>query len=94
MIQPWRTLRVFIFSTFSDMQEEREELVKRVFPQLRKLCELRGVTCGEVDLRWGVTDEENAEGKVLPICLAGRRFLRPHRPVLALGITGHFEGIM
>jgi hypothetical protein len=49
-----REIRVFISSTFRDMQEEREELVKQVFPQLRRLCESRGVTCGEVDLRWGV----------------------------------------
>ena len=52
------------------MHAEREELVKHVFPQLRKLCGERGVTWGEVDLRWGITEEEKAEGKVLPICLA------------------------
>ena len=46
------------------MQEEREELVKRVFPLLRRICEERGVTWGEVDLRWGVTDEQKAEGAV------------------------------
>ena len=34
-----RAVRVFISSTFRDMQAERDELVKRVFPQLRKLCE-------------------------------------------------------
>ena len=49
-----REIRVFISSTFRDMQEEREELVKQIFPQLRRLCESRGVTWGEVDLRWGV----------------------------------------
>lgn len=38
-----REIRVFVSSTFRDMREEREELVKRVFPQLRKLCEERGV---------------------------------------------------
>jgi hypothetical protein len=37
-----RTIRVFVSSTFRDMFAEREELVKRVFPQLRKLCEQRG----------------------------------------------------
>ena len=31
-----REIRVFISSTFRDMQEEREELVKQVFPQLRR----------------------------------------------------------
>jgi ATP/maltotriose-dependent transcriptional regulator MalT len=59
------------------MQGERDELVKRVFPELRRRCEERGVTWGEVDLRWGVTDEEKAEGAVLPICLAEIERSRP-----------------
>ena len=62
-----RVIRVFISSTFSDMQGERDELVKYIFPQLRSLCESRGVVWGEVDLRWGITEEEKAEGKVLPL---------------------------
>lgn len=73
-----RSIRVFISSTFRDMQAEREELVKRVFPELRRRCEQRGVTWGEVDLRWGVTDEEKAEGAVLPICLAEIEHSRPY----------------
>jgi len=64
-----RSIRFFISSTFRDMKEEREVLMKRVFPRLRKLCDKRGVTWGSVDLRWGITDEQQAEGKVLPICL-------------------------
>ncbi len=64
-----RVVRVFVSSTFRDMQAERDELVKRVFPQIRRLCEQRGVTWGEIDLRWGVTDEQKAEGDVLAICL-------------------------
>ena len=28
-------VRVFVSSTFRDMQDEREELVKRVFPSIR-----------------------------------------------------------
>jgi hypothetical protein len=77
-----REIRVFISSTFRDMQEEREELVKQIFPQLRRLCESRGVTWGEVDLRWGVSDEANAEGKVLPLCLAEIEHCRPYFIVL------------
>ncbi len=73
-----RAIRVFVSSTFRDMQAERDELVKRVFPQLRSLCEQRGVAWGEVDLRWGVTDEQAAEGQVLPICLAEIRRCRPY----------------
>jgi hypothetical protein len=39
-----RQIRVFISSMFRDMQAERDHLVKFIFPQLRKLCESRGVT--------------------------------------------------
>lgn len=58
-----REIRVFISATFRDMQEERAELVKQIFPQLRRQCESRGVTWGEVDLRRGVQDEAKAESK-------------------------------
>jgi tetratricopeptide (TPR) repeat protein len=58
------------------MYLEREELIKRVFPRLRQLCEQRGVLWGEVDLRWGVTEAEAAQGKVLGICLTEIRNCR------------------
>ena len=83
-----RIIRVFVSSTFRDMQAEREELVKRIFPQLRRLCESRGVTWGEVDLRWGITDEQKAEGKVLPICLEEIRRCRPY----FIGLLGERYG--
>jgi len=83
-----RVVRVFVSSTFRDMQEERDELVKRVFPQLRSLCERRGVAWGEVDLRWGVTDEQAAEGQVLPICLEEIRRCRPY----FIGLLGERYG--
>ena len=73
-----RVMRVFISSTFRDMQGERDELVKRVFPAIRKICEARGVVWGEIDLRWGVTDEQAAEDEVLPICLAEIERTRPY----------------
>jgi len=60
------------------MKEEREELVKQVFPRLRKMCEQRSVTWGEVDLRWGITDEEKAKGQVLQICLDEIDRCRPY----------------
>lgn len=46
-----RVVRVFVSSTFRDMHAERDELIKRAFPQLRKLCDERRVTWSEVDLR-------------------------------------------
>lgn len=83
-----RGIRVFVSSTFLDMQEEREELIKRIFPQLKKLCEERGVSWSEVDLRWGITDEQKAEGKVLPICLAEIKNCRPY----FIGLLGERYG--
>ena len=83
-----RAIRVFVSSTFRDMQAEREELVKRIFPQVRRRCEERGVGWSEVDLRWGVTDEQKAEGAVLPICLAEIDRSRP----FFLGLLGQRYG--
>jgi hypothetical protein len=40
-----RQIHVFLSSTFRDMQKERDVLAKKIFPQLRKLCEERAVTC-------------------------------------------------
>jgi len=84
----FRSIRVFVSSTFRDMQAEREELVKRIFPQLRRVCETRGVAWSEVDLRWGVTDEQKAEGAVLPICLAEIDRSRPY----FIGLLGQRYG--
>ena len=83
-----RVIRVFVSSTFRDMGAERDELVKRTFPALRQLCESRGVTWGEVDLRWGITEEQKAEGRVLPICLAEIASSRPY----FIGLLGQRYG--
>jgi len=85
---PDRSIRIFISSTFRDMQEEREELVKWVFPKVRKICEDREVSLSEVDLRWGITDEQKAEGQVLPICLQEIERCRPY----FIGILGELYG--
>src|SRR5262245_29759729 len=62
-----RTVRVFISSTFSDMQDERDVMMREVFPSIRLFCEDRDVRFSEVDLRWGITSEEAAEGRVLEL---------------------------
>ncbi|HEV3083926.1 MAG TPA: DUF4062 domain-containing protein, partial [Gemmataceae bacterium] len=83
-----RSIRVFISSTFRDMQNERDVLMKFVFPQLRKFCEERGVTFTEVDLRWGITEEQSQRGEVLPICLAEIENCRP----FFIGLLGERYG--
>ena len=64
-----RHIRVFISSTFNDMQAERDELVSKIFPILRKKAAERNVTVTDIDLRWGITEEESRNGKVIDICL-------------------------
>jgi len=83
-----RVIRVFVSSTFRDMRGERDELIKHIFPQLRKLCESRSVTWIEVDLRWGISDEQKAEDKVLPICLDEIARCRPY----FIGLLGERYG--
>ncbi len=65
----WKTVRVFISSTFRDFHAERDYLVKYVFPELRQYCEQYKLHLVDIDLRWGVTREEAETGKVLDICL-------------------------
>lgn len=64
-----RNIRVFISSTFQDMEAERSQLITKVFPILRSKAAKRGVTLTELDLRWGISQEESENGKVLEICL-------------------------
>src|SRR5687767_11949378 len=83
-----RQIRVFISSTHHDMQEERDILIKKIFPQLRKLCESRGVTWSEVDLRWGITAAQSQRGEVLSICLQEISRCRPY----FIGLLGERYG--
>ena len=73
-----RQIRVFLSSTFRDFMEERDLLVKQVFPSLRRRAQERGVDVVDVDLRWGVTQEESEQGKVIGICLAEIERCRPY----------------
>ena len=64
-----RQIRIFISSTFQDMQAERDHLITKVFPRLQEEAAKRGVYVVPLDLRWGITEEESKSGKVLQICL-------------------------
>ncbi len=81
-------IRIFISSTFRDMQDEREYLIKYVFPELRTVCRERGVEFTEIDLRWGVTEEEAQQGKVVKICLDEIDKCRPY----FIGLLGERYG--
>ena len=90
MIQPSssRTVRIFISSTFRDFTQERDLLVRKVFPDLRRRCRKRHVELIDVDLRWGITEAQAEQGKVLPICLAEIDRARP----FFMGLLGERYG--
>lgn len=54
-----RNIRVFLSSTFRDMQRERDQLIKYVFPKLKQECSERGIFFTEVDLRFSKHLEGN-----------------------------------
>ncbi len=64
-----RRIRVFISSTFRDMIAERDELMSHTWPELRRLCQERHVELVEVDLRWGIAEEQCTRKETLKLCL-------------------------
>ncbi|MBU3617288.1 tetratricopeptide repeat protein [Polynucleobacter sp. JS-Polo-80-F4] len=72
-----RSIRIFLSSTFRDYGEERDLLVRKVFPNLRAKLKDRFVELVDVDLRWGITVQQAERGEVLPICLAEIDRARP-----------------
>lgn len=66
---PWKDVRVFISSTFLDMHGERDVLTRLVFPELKAMCMKRRIRLVEVDLRWGITEEQSQHALSLQLCL-------------------------
>lgn len=71
------SVRVFVSSTFRDMGEEREVLIKGTMPRLRAKYEERGVGISEVDLRWGITSGQSQRGDTIRVCLSEVDRCRP-----------------
>eukprot|EP00736_Rhodelphis_marinus_P012724 Rmarinus@m.8896 len=84
----WRTVRVFISSTFLDFNGERDALVRRVFPQLRRLCARKRLHLVEVDFRWGITAADAKGELLLERCLDAVDACRP----FFIGLVGHRYG--
>nr|XP_055057550.1 telomerase protein component 1-like [Misgurnus anguillicaudatus] len=83
----WRGVRVFISSTFRDMHAERDVLVRSVFPELRRRAAPHCLYLQEVELRWGVTEEESS--RTVELCLS-----EVCRSQLLLGILGERYGLV
>jgi len=83
-----RSIRVFVSSTFRDMMEERDELMTHTWPELRRFCRERQVELVEVDLRWGISEEQSTRGATLKLCLDEIRACRP----FFIGLLGERYG--
>ncbi len=86
-----RSLRIFISSTFRDMKKERERLINVVFPRVRAFARERDVDVTEVDLRWGITEEQAQRGETLRICLE-EIYKCKESPVFFIGLLGNRYG--
>lgn len=78
----WRTIKVFVSSTFLDMHFERDHLVRSVFPRLIEELARYHIHLYPVDLRWGITDAESR--RALDICMDVLEDCRP----FFLGLIG------
>lgn len=79
-------IRIFISSTFRDMQLERDVLHERVLPALREIAYHYGSSVELCDLRWGIdtSDLESSEReqKALQVCLSEIDRCTPYMIVL------------
>ncbi len=75
-----RFIRIFISSTFDDMELERNILQREVFPNLTKYCNNRGWQFEDVDLRWGINDEASLDQRTMQICLEELRACQTMSP--------------
>ncbi|EGC39600.1 hypothetical protein DICPUDRAFT_96494 [Dictyostelium purpureum] len=52
-------IKLFISSTFLDMEGERENIVKYLIPEIRNYCNDRNIEFSFVDLRWGLVENKD-----------------------------------
>lgn len=83
-----RQVRVFLSSTFRDMNAERDYLTRYVFPRVTEYCKSRMLEFVPIDLRWGIPEEDSRNGLVLKACLEEIDNSRP----FFIGILGSRYG--
>lgn len=83
-----RVIRIFLSSTFADLNTERTYLAKYVFPRLRYNLKKYNISLMDIDLRWGITEDEAKSGQTLKICLEQIQNTHP----FFIGILGNRYG--
>ncbi|MEG1648800.1 MAG: DUF4062 domain-containing protein [Rikenellaceae bacterium] len=91
-IKPWRTISIFVSSTFSDMQAERDYIRKYSIPLLEEYFNPKHVSIKFIDLRWGVNTRdgniEDRDAEILRVCFNEIQRCRP----FFLGLIGDRYG--
>ncbi|KAL9966270.1 hypothetical protein ACROYT_G024319 [Oculina patagonica] len=64
-----KTIRIFLSSTFTDTEHERNALMENVYPKLREFCQKKGYEFQVVDMRWGVRDDATDTHMTTELCL-------------------------
>eukprot|EP00071_Canis_lupus_P029069 XP_022262626.1 NACHT domain- and WD repeat-containing protein 1 isoform X3 [Canis lupus familiaris] len=64
-----RSVAIFISSTVSDMDAEREALQSTAFPEVQTFCQKNGLMFEVVDLRWGIRNTEATDHMTTELCL-------------------------
>ncbi|XP_030395381.1 telomerase protein component 1 isoform X2 [Gopherus evgoodei] len=83
----WRSICLFISSPVRDMQGERDVLLRAVLPALRARAAPHHLALQEIDLRWGITEQEVRQERQLELCLS-----EVARSQLFVGILGERYG--
>ena len=83
----WQDVKIFISSTFLDMESERNLLHQFVLPQLQRKAASRFVNIDFIDLRWGLTEEQIDRKGQVELCLEQIK-----RCDLFIGILGERYG--
>ena len=86
-IPVWQDVKVFISSTFLDMEAERNLLHQFVLPQLQRRAAEKYLNVEFVDLRWGLTEEDVRSRGQVQLCLD-----KVKECDLFIGILGHRYG--
>ena len=83
-----RVIRIFLSSTFEDLDVERTYLAKHIFPRLRYNLKKYNITLNDIDLRWGITENEAKSGQTVKLCMEQILNARP----FFIGILGNRYG--
>lgn len=87
-----QNISIFVSSTFNDMMNERDILVRYVMPELSEYFNPKGIDIHLIDLRWGVVTEDETdiskEKKILKCCVDTIDICKP----FFIGFIGHKYG--